>query len=189
LKHETPEHNRETDQTTAEDPVRVAEFVPLFSANARRIYTYILTLLPNRADAEEVFQEVSALLWQRFHEFEPGSNFGAWGCRIAYFKALHVIERRKLRPTTFSDTMLEMLDSAMLAMDESLDAEYQALADCMMKLNQNDREMIVLRYSEQGSPQRIAERFDRPVKSIYKSLDRIRRSLFECVMRKLATGE
>jgi RNA polymerase sigma-70 factor, ECF subfamily len=186
---ERPQMTHESVPAAAENPARVAEFVPLFSANARRIYTYILTLLPNRADAEEVFQEVSALLWQRFHEFEPGTNFGAWGCRIAYFKALHVIERRKLRPTAFSDTMLEMLDAEILAMDDSLDAEYHALGDCLTKLNQTDREMIVLRYSEQGSPQRIAERYDRPVKSIYKSLDRIRRALLECVMRKLATGE
>ena len=64
------------------------EFVRLYTANSRRVYAYILTLLPNRTDAEDVFQDVGTLLWEKFGEFTPGSQFGAWACRIAYFKAL-----------------------------------------------------------------------------------------------------
>ena len=64
------------------------EFVRLYTASSRRIYTYILTLLPNRTDAEDVFQDVSVLLWEKFPEFTPGTQFSAWACRIAYFKAL-----------------------------------------------------------------------------------------------------
>jgi RNA polymerase sigma-70 factor (ECF subfamily) len=168
---------------------RAEEFVPLLSANTRRIYTYILTLMPNRADAEEILQEVNVLLWQRFHEFEPGTNFGAWACRVAYYKSLHFLERRKLHPTAFSDSMLESLDAEMIAMDDSLDSEYQALADCLSKLSQEDRELITFRYADGGAPQRMAEVFDRPIRQIYRALDRIRRALLECVTRKLAIGE
>lgn len=175
--------------SSADASMQTAQFVPLLSANARRIYTYILTLLPNRADAEEVFQEVNLLLWQRFHEFETGTNFGAWACRVAYFKSLQFLDRRKLQPVTFSDSMLEALDAEMVAMDDSLDAEYQALADCLSKLREGDRELITSRYSGNGSPQRLAVQFNRPIKAIYRSLDRIRRALMECVMRKMASGE
>jgi RNA polymerase sigma-70 factor (ECF subfamily) len=168
---------------------RTAKFVPLLSANARRIYGYILTLLPNPADAEEVFQEVNILLWERFDEFEEDTNFGAWACRIAYYKALHILRRRNLQPTSFSDSTLESLDAELLEMDDSLDAEYQALADCLAKLRESDRELITLRYGKEGSPHQLAERLNRPVKVIYRSLDRIRRALLECISRKLASGE
>jgi RNA polymerase sigma-70 factor (ECF subfamily) len=168
---------------------RTAEFLALFSANARRIYAYIVTLLPQRADAEEVFQEACTVLWERFHEFERGTSFGAWGCRIAYFKALQVKKRRRLQPIAFSDATWEVLDRDVIVMDHALEAEYRALADCVAKLNEPDRQMILVRYRKGGNPQRLAEDLGRPVRSIYKSLERIRRTLFQCITRTLALEE
>ena len=63
-------------------------FLRLFLQNQRRIYAYVLTLLPNRADADDVFQEASLVLWDKFDESSPPDDFAAWGCRIAYFKVL-----------------------------------------------------------------------------------------------------
>lgn len=167
---------------------RTAQFLPLFSANSRRVYTYILTLLPNRADADEVFQEVSALLWERFDQYTPGTHFGAWACRCAYFKVLQFRDRSKGHPHPFSDTMLAALDGEMAALEDSIDAEYDALAICLEKLAVRDREMIMLRYSEGGEPRRMAERLNRSIKSVYKSLNRIRKTLATCVSRRLALG-
>lgn len=172
-----------------EERERTSQFVPLFSANSRRIYTYILTLVPNRADAEEVFQEVSSILWERFGDFTLGTHFGAWACRIAYYKVLQFQDRRRLHPLAFSDAMFTSLDEEMLRMDDTLDQEYHALANCMAKLREKDRDLITMRYSDGGTPQRIANEVGRPIKSIYKSLDRIRHALLECVQRALATGE
>ena len=172
-----------------EGSARASEFVPLITSNTRRIYTYLLTLVPNRADAEEIFQEVCLLLWERFDEFEPGSHFGAWACRIAYFKVLKFWERDRQRPALFSDSVIEVLHEEVIAMDDSADLEYQALAECFKKLSQGDREMIALRYSNEGAPQRLATILHRPVKSIYRSLERIHFALLECVTRRMAIGE
>jgi RNA polymerase sigma-70 factor (ECF subfamily) len=184
-------HNRQSSAVPAQHDasVRTAQFLPLFSANSRRVYTYILTLLPNRADADEVFQEVSALLWQRFDQYTPGTQFGAWACRFAYFKVLQFRDRSKGRPRPFSDTLLAALDGEMATMEESIDAEYDALAICLEKLADRDREMIMLRYSEGGEPRRIAERLQRSIKSVYKSLNRIRKTLAICVASRLAIGD
>src|SRR5207249_11545384 len=57
-------------------------FLPLFLQNQRRLYAYILTLLPNRADADDVLQEASLVMWDKFDERAPPSDFTAWGCRI-----------------------------------------------------------------------------------------------------------
>jgi RNA polymerase sigma-70 factor, ECF subfamily len=165
---------------------RTAEFLALFSANTRRIYSYIVTLLPQRSDADEVFQDVCTVLWERFHEFQRGTSFGAWGCRIAYFKALQLKKRRRLQPIAFSDATMEALDHDVAEMCESLEAEYRALADCVAKLNEPDRQMIVVRYHKGGNPQRLAEALGRPSRSVYKSLERIRRTLFQCITRTMA---
>ena len=47
------------------------EFIRLLMENERRIYAYILTLLGNGADAEDVLQETSIILWDKFAEFQP----------------------------------------------------------------------------------------------------------------------
>jgi RNA polymerase sigma-70 factor, ECF subfamily len=63
-------------------------FLGLFLKAQRRIFAYIFTLLPNRTDAEDVLQEVSKLMWERFDEADPPGDFVAWGCRIAFYKVM-----------------------------------------------------------------------------------------------------
>src|SRR6516225_7014590 len=72
-------------------------FLRLFLQNERRLYAYILTLLPNRADADDVFQEASLVLWDKFDERHPPDDFAAWGCCIAYFKVLDFCKRSQRR--------------------------------------------------------------------------------------------
>src|SRR5215467_12973604 len=67
---------------------KVKLFLRLFLKNERRLYAFILTLLPNRADADDVLQEASLVMWDKFDERHPPDDFAAWGCRIAYFKVL-----------------------------------------------------------------------------------------------------
>ena len=45
------------------------EFARVFSRNARRIYGFIMTLVFNHHDAEEVFQNTNVILWNKFAEF------------------------------------------------------------------------------------------------------------------------
>jgi RNA polymerase sigma-70 factor, ECF subfamily len=176
-------------QSFRDEADRRAQFSGLLVEHTSRLYGYILTLVPNPADADEILQDVSTVLWQRFDEFQADSNFGAWGCRVAYYKALHFLRHRKVQRAAFSSTTVEMLEAEMSVVDDTLSSEYKALADCLSELREADRDLIVLRYGKNGTPQILSEMFGRPVKAIYNSLDRIRRTLFQCVMGKLAAGE
>src|SRR5436190_18410489 len=77
------------------------EFARLFARNARRIYGFIMTLVFNHHDAEEVFQNTNVILWNKFGEFQPGSNFFAWASRIAYYEVLTLMKQKR-RSRTFS---------------------------------------------------------------------------------------
>ena len=46
--------------------------------NQRRIYGLILALVPNGPDADDIPQETCAVLWQKFDEFDPGTNWADW---------------------------------------------------------------------------------------------------------------
>jgi RNA polymerase sigma-70 factor (ECF subfamily) len=84
------------------DPPEVdrEEFARLFSRNARRLYGFIMTLVFSHHDAEEVFQNTSVVIWNKFAEFQPGSNFFAWASKVSAqlyeaAKAVTAVERRR----------------------------------------------------------------------------------------------
>ena len=82
-------------------------FLRQFLDNERRLYAYIVTLLANRADADDVLQETSMVMWDKFDDANPPRDFFAWGCRIAYFKVLDFRKKSGRSRVQFSQAMLE----------------------------------------------------------------------------------
>jgi RNA polymerase sigma-70 factor (ECF subfamily) len=166
---------------------RTREFMSLWTTGARRIFAFILSLLPRWNDAEDVLQETSILLWERFDEYKPGSDFVAWGCRVAYLKVLEY--RRKKNATCFSDALVGTLHDVAQRESASLSNRASALVDCMKLLTPRDREMISLRYEPRASVRTVAAATQRSVDATYKALNRVHDQLFECVQRALHDEE
>lgn len=173
--------NLSNNDPSVPDRGKTGEFVGLFTRHSRRIFSYILTLVPNHADAEEIFQETSLTLWDKFGEYEQGTHFGAWACRIAYFKTLNFRSRQKHGPLTFSDEFVALVDTQMATSDDGLDASYRALADCYQKLDDGDRAMIDRRYAPGATTAKIADAVGRSTQWVYRNLARIHQRLFDCV--------
>ncbi len=161
---------------------RQAEFVRLLSQCSSRLFGFVLSLCVNRSDAEDVFQNTSVVLWEKFDAFEPGTNFLAWACRIAYFEALY--DRRKTsRVKTLSDAAWQALATDALATVDEKHEDQEALADCLARLKGADRELLQQRYFAQQSVAEIAEASAKSVHSIYRALSRIHDALLQCVRR------
>ena len=74
------------------------QLVALLTQHQRRIFAYIYTLVPNRTDAEDILQETSLIICEKFHDFKPGTDFVAWACQIAYWRSpLRATEIRTLQ--------------------------------------------------------------------------------------------
>lgn len=168
---------------------RTEEFVRVLAKYQRRIFSFVLTLVPQWADAEEIFQETSIILWRKFDTFEPGSDFLRWANRVAYFEVLKYRKRQSKKMQYFGEELLELLANDVTELSDSLQIEHQNLVDCFHKLPEKDRRLIRLRYHEDASPKLVAEKVGRPVDSVYKSLSRVRRNLLACVQRLNATME
>ena len=91
------------------DQPKVERFAQLLATCQRRVFVYLLSLLHNAADAEEVLQETNLVLWRKFDEFEPGTHFDHWACRIAYFEALKFREKQVPAERLFSQEFVECL--------------------------------------------------------------------------------
>ena len=109
--------------TSRPDEDAVERFSALFKQHSRAIYGHIRALVPNASDADDVFQETSVTLWQKFNYFQPGTDFRAWSCRIAYYKVLKLRDRQVHSPRLYSPEFLNMLSEELIVMSDFLDAQ------------------------------------------------------------------
>lgn len=168
------------------DQSQVNEFLRIHARHEARLHGFILSLLPNWSDAEEVLQETATILWSKYDSFKPGTSYFAWACQIARFEVSRYLRRQHRSRMIFNENVLDMIAQSSESMDDELFARQQALADCVEKLSDKDRRLVVLRYHEGLKAEGIARQIGRSVHAVYKAMKRIRRLLFDCVSGTLA---
>ncbi|MFG0289290.1 MAG: sigma-70 family RNA polymerase sigma factor [Rhodopirellula sp. JB044] len=161
------------------------DFVALFARENQRIYAYIYTLLPNRADADDVFQSTSLTLWEKFDEFDRQRDFFAWACGIAFFKVKNFRRTAARSRLCFNDELLQVIASERAHMRQGNDDRLTALDQCIKSLLRVDRELIARAYDTECSIKEVAEELGRAVQTIYNRLNIIRRGLVHCVDKKM----
>jgi RNA polymerase sigma-70 factor (ECF subfamily) len=162
-------------------------FAELLRGSHRDIFVFIYSLVQNRADAEDVYQQTTLVLWSKFSEFTPGTNFAAWSTRVAHLTARHFIRSRRRQHLYFSDEMLDsLLEVHRPQGPEHHSMRMEALSKCMEKLPRRDRKLVERCYSDEGDVSELAAAENRTVASIYQAIYRIRKNLFDCVERTLA---
>ncbi len=162
------------------------EFIHLFTRHQRQLYLLILAQLGKLQDAEEALQETNVVILSKHHQFVPGTNFFAWAAQVAHYEVLKSRQRKQRDRLRFSD---EFVDAVATEMESQVDLEFrrEALQDCLGKLRDKDRDLIRRRYQPGGSGRDEAQHLGRPANSLYQSIGRIRRTLFECIRRRLTT--
>lgn len=158
-----------------------AEFTRLYGGCQRWLYGYLLSLLRDPDDASEVLQETAQVCWEKFDQYRVDTEFRAWACRIAHFKALKFHEKRRRAPLTFSDLFLEVVDEEIVVMADVLDARLTALDSCLKKLPAEDRRLLRLRYAAGATTKGVADAVGRSTAAVYRSLSRIHDGLFRCI--------
>jgi RNA polymerase sigma-70 factor, ECF subfamily len=169
------------------DSDRAAQFMRLFLENQRRIYGLILALVPNGPDADDIHQETSAVLWQKFGEFAEGTNFSAWALRIARYQVMAYYTTKRRTKARLSDETLDAVVDKMAARPEREDARTAALDGCLADLPDPDRQLLVMRYRGGATVEEVARQSGKTVVAAYKALNRAHERLLQCMRGKLAT--
>ena len=161
------------------------EFIRLLMENERRIYAYIQTLLGNTADAEDVLQETSMILWDKFSEFDQNSSFIAWSFKIAYFTSQNFRRKQDRSKVVFSNSLFDVIAEKTTHMLPVLGQRHEFLSGCLEKLSESERGLLRMRYEMDSSIESTAKQSGRTPQAIYKALSRLRATLFECVNRAM----
>ena len=166
---------------------RSSELVQLMMKYQRKLFGYILTLVPSRSDAEDILQETSLTICEKFADFENGTNFYSWACQIAYWKVRAARKKFATSKVIFNEEVLEAVSQTRLEMEDELDIRHNALSRCLHKLNERDRRMVLVRYESGHNVKAAAQACGRTIQGAYKALNRIRKTLHDCVSLEVST--
>jgi RNA polymerase sigma-70 factor (ECF subfamily) len=167
---------------TMDGSARHDQFVERFVRSQDRIFAYIVTLLPNRADAEEVFQQTSLALWKKWRHYDPDRDFVRWACGMAHYEALTFLRKHAGKGrVALSDDVLEAVARDRLELSDVLEERRQALRRCLDRLRRDSRDLLERCYAGKDTIKQIAADLGRPPNVVYMMLKRLRRTLFDCV--------
>jgi RNA polymerase sigma-70 factor (ECF subfamily) len=161
------------------------EFTRLLLQNQKRIWGLILALVPNGPDADDVMQETCTVMWRKLSGFEPGTDFGAWGLRIARFQVMSYYARRRRTQARLSDETIEAMAETLAETRWESTARSEALRECLGQLKERELNLVQRRYNAEEQVEEIAVAMGATTHAVYKALARLHVRLLGCVQSKL----
>ena len=162
----------------------------LIARYQNRLYRYLLRMVHQPAEAEDLFQQTWLKVVEKIRSFDASRNFDAWLFTLA--RNLAIDHLRRIRPQSLDeplahdapgDTAADRLPSGEPApFDRVLAAERQRhIAEGMAELPLIYREVLALRFEEEMKIEEIAQVTSTPLSTVKtrlrRSLDQLRHSL------------
>jgi RNA polymerase sigma-70 factor, ECF subfamily len=171
------------------DSDRQQMFVDLYAANQRRLFGYIVTLVPNRSDAEEVFGQMALILWKKWEQFDPNRSFMSWACGIAHREILKYRAKPERRWEGLTEQAIAIVSEERSKLQPILDQRSEALIRCIERLKEWQRQLLETCYSSAMSITAVAQQLGKTPNAISSQLRRIRQTLHFCVDRTIQVEE
>jgi len=168
-----------------------AEFAEQLRRHQTQLFGYIYSLVRDLDDADDLFQQTSLVLWDKYDQFDRSKSFVPWACGVARYEVSNFLRSRSRHRLYFSDDLNLLLIDAQAEYErelEQLEGRRTALAECMKKLRERDLDLLQECYGRSVRIPDVARCRGRSAQSIHNSLRRIRRALHACVSRSLAQG-
>jgi RNA polymerase sigma-70 factor (ECF subfamily) len=163
-------------------------FVSLLTSHQNMIFAYLTAILPGESELDDILQNANIVLWEKRDQFQRGTNFKAWALTIAYWQARAWMTARKRKSWLLFDdelaaTITERFTTQSQPGPSSL---HSALHDCLEKLRDRDRLLILSHHQHDKDLRECSRIFDLSVDSLKVTLFRIRAALRRCINSKLA---
>lgn len=139
-------------------------FGELYDRHAPRIYRFIFLKIANKNDTEDLLHEVFLAAWRTIGKYKEQENvpFTSWLYQIARNKIIDYY--RQVKRNISLDEILkenalptEFVSAAHHTIVNALNATYemQAIMNALGRLNDNQQNILILRYIEDLSPEEI----------------------------------
>lgn len=162
------------------------QFLRAFTTHEPAVRAFVRRLVPSRADADDILQEVSIVLWEKFDNFREGGDFKAWACGIARFKVLAWLRDRGRDRLVLNTEVVELIADESLRDEPRLQKQREALETCFEKISQPERDLLSRAYQANGNIRETAAASGRTIAGFYQWLYRMRQMLLKCIHKTLA---
>jgi RNA polymerase sigma-70 factor (ECF subfamily) len=158
-------------------------FVQLLTSEQTRLFRYIVMLLGDVNDANNVLQQTNLVLWRKADEFTLGTDFHHWAKKVGYYQTLAFLRDKKRDKHVFDDALLEQLASRPDTIDD--DERHVALRHCIGTISRDSLALLQQRYGPGMSICEIAQAQHKSESAIKMALMRIRQLLVHCIEGQL----
>ncbi|MEE4213816.1 MAG: RNA polymerase sigma factor [Bacteroidales bacterium] len=154
------------------------EFIDLIEKNKGIIHKIALTYSSNKADKEDLYQEICLQLWRSFGNYRGDSKLSTWLYRVALNTAISSVRKRK----RFIDTVeLDPERHFQVKDSDKLEATSK-LMKAIYRLENIDRAIILL-WLEEKKYEEISEITGLSKSAVSVRLVRVRKKLEENLKR------
>lgn len=168
--------------------VNLRQFAQFAREHEASIFTYVLRMVNSREDAEDITQEALYQAWRTWNQVDPEAAGGyvKWCYRIAHNLSIDTLRKKKPRSAE-EDEIDRAADTKTLRPEEVYEHRVQAgqVQDSIQSLDEKYREVLILRYQEELSYEKIAEILELPVSTIETRIHRAKKMLREKLERKV----
>jgi RNA polymerase sigma-70 factor (ECF subfamily) len=85
------------------------QFVELITQHRGAMFGYILALVHNNADAEDLLQQTCLVLWRKFDQYDSAGNFVHWANKIAQYEVQNFFRLKGRDHVVFGSDLLNDL--------------------------------------------------------------------------------
>jgi RNA polymerase sigma-70 factor (ECF subfamily) len=149
------------------------------------VSAYITANVSDLHHAEDLVQEVAQVAAEQFAQYDTNRSFTAWTLGIARLRVLKYYRSQSRDRLVLNESALERLADALEELAPQAERRREALRNCLERVEGQRREAVQLRYHEGLAVSEIAEKLATSPSSVSVMLHRIRKSLLECIQRRL----
>jgi RNA polymerase sigma-70 factor (ECF subfamily) len=162
------------------------EFLGLFLKHQDDLRAFLGSVVRDWHARDDLFQEITLILWRQFDRYDRARPFGAWARGVAAKKVMQDWEQSRRRPTLLPPEAVQAMLDAYDRTEPSAGPALEALEQCLERLRAEPHRLFVLRYREGLRLADIAAQFRSTSEAIHKALSRLRTRLQRCVEQRLA---
>ena len=163
------------------------KFVQMFAGHERELRGFVRSMGLDWNAVDDVMQMVSLVMWRKWHEFDDGSDFMLWARVITRFEVLKFRRKVARDRHVFCENVMDLLAGAAEELDGSGRSEdyRNALQECIKSLPERSGRLIRAAYAGDRTIREVADDVGQSATAFYKTLNRIREKLRQCVQQRL----
>lgn len=149
-----------------------------------RLRSYLRMLIYNPSDVNDLMQEVAAIGWKKFKDFDTARSFDAWLLGIARNCVFEYVRDQSKRASPLTNDVIELLESEAQDASASATEMLDALDSCLGKLSAGDYRLVRARFDKALTNRAVSKLLNLGESTVSRSLNRIYAQLLLCIKRQ-----